>query len=211
MSGRTSKLRGCLGGGPPKLLAESGAMSRIDDAVEGPEAREAHRALWRRCRTTDAPVNEAERFLDLAGLADGLLDDEERGRVVALAAGDRVMAADVAAGRAISAGGIAMPGGLEHIIERAVAIVADGPEQRRVIPLAAQAVRRRVLHGVAQWGGLAAAIGFASWIGFAMGSGASLTLSQPGQQRQISDENFLPELLDPSTGFLRDLGDGQQT
>jgi hypothetical protein len=55
------------------------------------------------------------------------------------------------------------------------------------------------------------AIGFASWIGFAMGSGASLTLSQPGLQKQISDENFLPELLDPSTGFLRDLGDGQQT
>ena len=66
---------------------------------------------------------------------------------------------------------------------------------------------------MAQWGGLAAAIAFASWLGFAMGSGASLSFSQPGQPSQagIGDENYLPELLDPSTGFLRDLGEGQQT
>jgi hypothetical protein len=68
-----------------------------------------------------------------------------------------------------------------------------------------------VLQGGAQWGGLAAAIAVASWLGFAMGSGASLTLSAPGQQRQLGDESFIPELLDPSTGFLRDLGGGQQT
>jgi hypothetical protein len=70
---------------------------------------------------------------------------------------------------------------------------------------------RQILHAVAQWGSLAAAIAFASWLGFSMGSGASLTLIQPGQPNQISDDNPLPELLDPPTGFLRDLGAGQQT
>jgi hypothetical protein len=69
---------------------------------------------------------------------------------------------------------------------------------------------------MAQWGGLAAAIAFASWLGFAMGSGASQSFSQPGQPNPVQanpvgDENFLPELLDPSTGFLRDLGEGRQT
>ena len=85
------------------------------------------------------------------------------------------------------------------------------PERGRVIPFAPPGRAPRSCTGVAQWGGLAAAIAFASWLGFAMGSGASLTLSQPGQPQQVGDENFLPELLDPSTGFLRDLGEGQQT
>jgi hypothetical protein len=187
-------------------------MSRTDNAMEEPAEFEAGRTLWRRCRATDAPDDEAERFLDLSGLADGLFDDDdEHDRIAALVAADPVAMSDVAAGRAISAGGIAMPGGLERVIERAVAIVDDGPELGRVIPFAPQPAGRRVLQGVAQWGGLAAAIAFTSWLGFAMGSGASLTLSQPGQPNQISDENFLPELLDPSTGFLRDLADGQQT
>jgi hypothetical protein len=168
--------------------------------------------LWRRCRTTDMPDDDAERFLDLAGLADGLLDDDdEHDRVAALVAADAVAMSDVAAGRAISAGGIAMPGGLERIIERAVAIVDD--ERSGVLRFAPQPPRRRVLQGVAQWGGLAAALAFASWLGFAMGSGASLTLIQPGHPNlnPIGDGNYLPELLDPSTGFLRDLADGQQT
>jgi hypothetical protein len=187
-------------------------MSRIEDAMEGPAGFEADRSLWRRCRTVDALENETERFLDLAGLADGMLeDDDEHDRVAAFVAADPVAMSDVAAGRAISAGGIAMPGGLEPILERAVAIVEEAPEQSRVIAFAPRPAARSVLHGVAQWGGLAAAIAFASWLGFAMGSGASLTLSQPGQPNQVGDENFLPELLDPSTGFMRDLGGSQQT
>jgi len=187
-------------------------MSQIDDAMEEPAGFEAGRILWQRCRAIDMPIKEAERFLDLAGLADGLLDDDdEHDRVAALVAADPVAMSDVAAGRAIAAGGIAMPGGLERIIERAVAIVDDAPVRRAVIPLPPQPAGRRMLHGVAQWGGLAAAIAVASWLGFAMGSGASLILSEPGQPNQVSGENFLPELLDPSTGFLRDLGEGQQT
>jgi len=46
----------------------------------------------------------------------------------------------------------------------------------------------------------------ASWLGFAMGSDTSLALSQSGT---ASDASFLPELLDPGTGFLlRDLSEG---
>jgi hypothetical protein len=186
-------------------------MSRTEDAEEEPVGFEAGRTLWQRCRTTDAREDETARFLDLAGLADGMLDDDdEHDRVTASVAADPVAMSDVAAGRAISAGGIAMPGGLERIVERAAAIIDDMPGPGRVIPLAPPA-GRSMLQGVAQWGGLAAAIAVASWLGFAMGSGASLTLSQPGQPHQVGDENFLPELLDPSTGFLRDLGEGRQT
>ncbi|HXC90663.1 MAG TPA: hypothetical protein VNV18_10920 [Stellaceae bacterium] len=187
-------------------------MSRFEDAMEEPAGFEAGRRLWRRCRGADVPEDETERFLDLAGLADGLIDDpDEQDRVVALVAGDSVAMSDVAAARAISAGGIAMPGGLDRIVERAVAIADGAPPPGRVARFAPPATGRRVLQGVAQWGGLAAAIAVASWLGFAMGSGASLTLSAPGQQRQLGDESFIPELLDPSTGFLRDLGGGQQT
>ena len=61
------------------------------------------------------------------------------------------------------------------------------------------------MHGLIRWGSLAAAIAMASWLGFAMGSDTSLALSQSGA---ASDASFLPELLDPGTGFLRDLSDG---
>lgn len=186
-------------------------MSQIEDAMAEPARFEAGRTLWQRCRTTDMPDNDTERFLDLAGLADGMLDDDDdHDQVAAFVAADPVAMSDVAAGRAISTGGIAMPGGLERIVERAVAILDEMPGRGRAIPFAPPQ-GRRVLQGVAQWGGLAAAIAFASWLGFAMGSGASLSLIQPGHSGQIGDENYLPELLDPSTGFLRDLGEGQQT
>lgn len=182
-------------------------MSQIEDAMGEPAGFEAGRTLWQRCRTTDMVEDAGERFLDLAGLADGMLeDDDEHDRVAALVAGDPVAMSDVAAGRAISTGGIAMPGGLDRVIARAVAIL-DTP----AAPLTPAGPGRRVLQGMAQWGGLAAAMALASWFGFAMGSGASLSLSQPGQPSQLSDGNFLPELLDPQTGFLRDLGEGQQT
>jgi hypothetical protein len=192
-------------------------MSRIDDATEEPAGSDAGRTLWRRSRAAEMPDDETGRFLDLAGLADGMLDDQdEHDRVASLLAADPIAAADVAVARALSTGGIAMPSGLERVIERAVALVDEAPGSARVIPFAPPPAGRRVLQGVAQWGGLAAALAFAGWLGFSMGSGASLTLSAPpgsapGQPQQFGESNFLPELLDPSTGFLRDLGEGQQT
>ena len=62
------------------------------------------------------------------------------------------------------------------------------------------------MQSLAQWGSLAAAIAVASWLGFAMGSDATLALS-----RQQSDTGLLPELFDPASGFLRELGEGPRT
>jgi len=61
---------------------------------------------------------------------------------------------------------------------------------------------------VAQWGSLAAAMAMASWLGFAMGSGASRALSGPVSS---SETSLLPELFDPGSGFLRDLGEVLRT
>ena len=48
----------------------------------------------------------------------------------------------------------------------------------------------------------------AGWLGFAMGSDTSLALSD---HRQSIDTGLLPELFDPGTGFVRDLGEGLRT
>jgi anti-sigma factor RsiW len=184
-------------------------MRRTNEEMSRPANFESDRGLWRRCRTTDAPDDEAARFLDLAAFADGVLDDEDRDRVAAFLATDPAATADVAGARALCGGG-ATPAGLERVIARAVAIVVEAPARGRVLPFVPPP-RHQTLHVLAQWGSLAAAVIVASWLGFAMGSGASLTLSQPGQTSQAADESFLPELLDPATGFLRDLGEGQQT
>ena len=186
-------------------------MSRTDSTMDKPPDFETGRALWQRCRRLEAPNDEAERFLDLAAVADGTLDEDDHARVAALIAGDPTAVADVAAARALCAGGMAAPSGLEPIIERAIAIVAAPSERSRIVPLARQASGRAVLQAVAQWGSLAAAIACAAWLGFAMGSGASQSLIEPSPATQISDDNTLPELFDPSTGFLRDFGGGQQS
>jgi hypothetical protein len=48
----------------------------------------------------------------------------------------------------------------------------------------------------------------AGWLGFAMGSDTSLALSD---RRQPTAAGLLPELFDPGTVFLRDLGEGPRT
>jgi len=166
--------------------------------------RPSDRALWQRSRTTEAPEDEAARFLDLAAFADGLLDTDERERVAALLETDPAAAADVAAARGIILAISETRSGLDRIVARACSAVPSAPAlPGRVVAFAPR--RRRVLQALTQWGSLAAAIAVASWLGFAMGSDASLALSQPAQTRDVG---FLPELLDPGTGFLRDLGEG---
>jgi anti-sigma factor RsiW len=187
-------------------------MSRTNQQAGGSEEFESDRALWRRCQTADAAIDEGVRFLDLAAFTDGLLDQEEHDRVGAILAADPAAAADVAEARAMADGHPAPPYGLEGIIARASALVAEtAAPPGRVLQFRAASASHRLWHGVAQWGSLAAAIAVASWLGFAMGSGASLELSRPGQQSQVGVDSILPELLDPATGFLRDLGEGQQT
>jgi anti-sigma factor RsiW len=186
-------------------------MSRTNKPADDSQEFESDRTLWRRCRSTDTVTDEGARFLDLAAFTDGLLDQEERDRVAAILANDPAAAADVAVARAMADGRPASTTGLESIIARATSLVAEvGSEPGLVLPFRPAPVRR-LWQGVAQWGSLAAALAVASWLGFTMGSGVSLQLSQPVQQSQAGVDSLLPELLDPATGFLRDLGEGQQT
>ena len=170
-------------------------MSQTDEAFD--------RALWWRSRNTDAPADEAARFLDLAGFADGLLDPDEQERVGAFVAADPAAEADVAAAQAFTGGIDERPAGFERIVARACALVPDVQfSTARVIAFAPR--QRRVLHGLAQWASLAAAILVASWLGFSMGSDTSIALTQPAFS---SDNSSVPELFDPGTGFLRDFGE----
>jgi anti-sigma factor RsiW len=165
------------------------------------------RRLWQRCRTMDAEEDETARFLDLASYADGLLDIEEHERVAALLAADPQAAADVQAAQAL-AGAERPRAGLERIVAQAIAILPDTDAvSGKVIPLALQR-GRRLLQISAQWGSLAAAIALAGWLGFAMGSDTSLALRDT---RQPSAAGLLPELFDPGTVLLRDLGEGPRT
>jgi hypothetical protein len=180
-------------------------MMRTDDEPEQRPDPEADRRLWQGCRDADAPENEAERFLDLAAFADGLLVDEERERVSALLETDSDAETDVRAAQL--RGGVSLPAGLERIILRAAKIPFDASvASLRVVALAPR--RRRTAFDFAQWGSLAAALVLASWLGFSLGTDASLALAE---RRQPSDAGFLPELFDPAPGLLRDLGEGSRT
>jgi anti-sigma factor RsiW len=181
-------------------------MTQSKEPEQTPNPAEDRR-LWQRCRVMDADEDEAARFLDLAAYADGLLDIEERERVAALLSADPEAAADVRAAQALAVSERTSVG-LERIIARASAISPDADRGNgNVIPLATRP-GRRVLQTLAQWGSLAAAVALAGWLGFAMGSGTSLALSD---NRQPIDTGFLPELFDPGTGLLRDLGEGLRT
>ena len=78
-------------------------MSRTNEEAGHSGEFERGRALWRRCQSADAPMDEAARFLDLAAFAEGLLDEEEHDRVAADLAADPVATADVAAALALGA------------------------------------------------------------------------------------------------------------
>ena len=170
-----------------------------------PLAEAADRALWQRSTTAGTVENEGERFLDLAGFADGRLDPEERDRVAERLARDPDAAADVAASRALA--GAAEPIS-EHLIARACALVAEPePERGRVIPFTRLRLSPPTLPGIAHWASLAAAVVVASWLGFALGTDFSVYSGQTDQ----ANEDGLRDLFDPSTAFLRDLTPGAQT
>ena len=182
-------------------------MSRTEEEREDLSDWSSERALWRRSCVTDAPQEEAQRFLDLAAFADGLLEPDERDRVAALLTGDPLTRKDVAAAQTLSNAAEELPGRLERIIARACAAF-PGETDSRVVAFARPPRRHRILPGLAQWGSLAAAIAMASWLGFAMGSDASRSLIG---QASPGDAGFSPELFDPGSGFLRDLGEVLRT
>lgn len=182
-------------------------MIRTGEEREVGSERGSDRLIWQRCRMIDAPEDEAARHLDLAAFADGLPDEDEHARVAALLATDPDLAADVGAARALVGADLA-PDALERIVARATAVLSDAAAARGNVVAFAPRPGRRVVRIFAQWGSVAAALVVASWLGFAMGTDASLALSEP---RQPSDAGFLPELFDPPAGLLRDLGEGQRT
>lgn len=179
-------------------------MNRSDDDPMR-RAADADRILWRRSRATDAPEDEAARWLDLAAFAEDRLDEDESARIAALLAVDPAAAEDVAAARHLAAG--LGPGpATDRIIARALPLVAD---TGNVVAFARPARRHRIVPDLARWASLAAAVALTGWLGFAMGTDTSLGYTQ---LTQPSEENYLPDLLDPSAGFLlRDLGEGTQT
>jgi anti-sigma factor RsiW len=162
--------------------------------------------LWQRSRDTDATEDEAERYLDLAGFADGRLDAEEEARLGELLARDPAALSDIDAARRLAAE--PLPTTPKTLFERAAALVeADALSRGRIIAFPQRRWATPDLQRLAQWGSLAAAIVMAAWLGFALGADTSMSFTRAGQ----GDNGVLNELLNPSTGFLRDLTDGAQT
>jgi anti-sigma factor RsiW len=175
----------------------------MDDPVD----RMALRDLWQRCRTADAPEDEHLRFVDLAAFAEGSLDPDEHERIEALLLSDPIAAADVAAARALRGSVAENPASIERIVARASALRPAVAGHARILSFPGRR-QRLLLRGLAQWGSLAAALAMAAWLGFTMGSDASLALSRPTVTGQ---DGTVIELFDPATGFLHDMPAGVQT
>ena len=154
-------------------------------------ANPQERALWRRSRETDAAFDEAEYLLDLAAFADNRLDDDDTARLAALVARDVTAAEDVAAARALTAAKMAAD---ERIVARAAALVDDARPEALVLPFTPRPEIPRPWYGAATWSGLAAAIVFAGWLGFDLGSG----LSAPSSVVHSGDDLSASEMLDPA-------------
>jgi hypothetical protein len=192
---------------------EGAAMMRTDNERQEGSQRLSDPLLWQQVRATEVPQNEVERLLDLAAFADRLLDADEQERVAALLAADPDAAADVATARALRATD-QTSAGLERIVLRACALQPDPIQpdtttaSSSVVALAPRLKRRPIFYDFARWGSIAAALAVASWLGFSMGTDASLALTEP---RQPAETTLLPELFDPPIGLLRDLGEGLRT
>lgn len=165
------------------------------------------RAMWDYCRDIEFENDEAERFLDLAGFAEARLDDDERERIAALLAVDADAEADIAAiSMLASADAAEVPG---RIVARAVALVGE-PGRGEVIPFALRPRPRQVVYSAARWGSVAAAIVVASWLGFSLGTGASLAYSQ-GRSLRSNDGGYLGEIIDPAGLLPHTVSDGLES
>jgi anti-sigma factor RsiW len=171
-------------------------------------------ALWRRSGETDAAPDEAERFLDLAGFVDGQLDPDDHDRVAALLAADATAADDVAAASMLGRMAIhekPLPANelSPEMLARACALSATDTHTAQIVAFPVRRRERSVLQGMARWGSLAAAMAVAGWLGFTLGMDTSQSLTHG--VGQTTEDSFLREILDPSTGFLRDLTEDTQT
>jgi anti-sigma factor RsiW len=181
---------------------------RGDDISREPPADLPDGALWRRSRMVDVTPDEAERALDLAGFAEGRLDPDERERVAAWLADDPIAAGDVAAACTLATSAERQEAMPDSLVARAASLVGGGdPQAGKIIPFPPRYRDKPRFYGMARWGSLVAAMAVASWLGFTLGMGTSLSLAQT---RQAGDNGFLAELLDPSAGSMGDLTEGRQ-
>ncbi len=182
-------------------------MPAQDNGASPAPGSDEDRELWRCATTAEAPEDEATRLLDLAAYADATLDDDdERARVAALLAGAPAAAADIAAAKVLAAAPPEVPSA--SVIARAAALVGGaGAGRGEIVPFTARR-RYRPNFGVSvRWAGLAAVLLLTCWLGFDLGSDVSQAFGQPGR---TSDDGVLRDLLDPATGFLRELTEGSQ-
>jgi len=165
-------------------------------------ADEPDRALWRRSQGIETAPAEAEQLLDLAGFVDERLDDDERERVAALIASDPTAAADVVAARALLAASI--PAASTDVIARAAGLVDPDQAGGEIVAFPAPPRQPHHWYVAARWGSLAAAIAFASWLGFNLGGDLPglASVSRP------ADDPGSSELIDPSPLALRDITEG---
>jgi len=167
-------------------------------------------ALWRASCSTDIAEDEAERYLDLAGYADGSLDPDDRERVAEWLAADPVAAGDIAAARRLAASAAGLEPIAGRAIARACALVDGGAAPGGiVVPFAPRYRSRPTLHRMAGWGSLVAAMAVASWLGFTLGVDTSRSFVQI--QQAGDNGGFLQELLDPATDPARDVTEDAQT
>jgi anti-sigma factor RsiW len=160
----------------------------------------ADRVLWQRSQITDAAEDECARYLDMAGFAEGRLDPDERERVAEWLRSRPDAAGDIAAARTLASA--APHAGLsETAVARACAIIGGAGASRRspVVPFRAGTERRPVLGTMAQWGGLAAALVVAGWLGFTLGMDTSGMIARNGAE---PDDGIAQELFGSPPGFF---------
>jgi anti-sigma factor RsiW len=166
----------------------------------------ADRNLWQRSRVTDAVEDDCERFLDVAAFADGRVDSDERERIAEWLQRHPEAAGDIAAARAL-ASGAPYETLSETGVARAAALVGgSGPSPRgTVVAFSKTPGNRPGLATIAQWGGLAAAMVVAGWLGFTLGMDASGMLARNALG---FDDGAAQELFGSSPAFFRDLTGG---
>jgi anti-sigma factor RsiW len=178
----------------------------------GREARMniADRVLWQRSRMIDAAEDEGARYLDMAAFAEGRLDPDERERVAEWLQSHKEAADDIVTAQALASAAVleALP---ETSVARACAIVGGAGPTRRgiVVPFRAREGKRPVLGTIArsgaQWGGLAAALVVAGWLGFTLGMDTSGWIAT---NRSGPDDGIAQDLFGSSPGFFRDVTGG---
>src|SRR5260370_39150337 len=91
--------------------------------------------VWQKSRLLDTSEDDSERFLDLAGFADGQLDPDDRERVAEWLAGDPIAAGDVAAARSLAVAAEQVEAAPQSIVARPASLVGiDMPQPDKIVP-----------------------------------------------------------------------------